>query len=120
MADQRDPLRDIREPRKGACAVPLSELCKECSTYTEQLDHARNWTCAKVLGGRATTGKCGNYSFIFSEGPLVYSVSYFDSSGKLVAAYRESDVVDQKCAGAYYFGPAVTCKVEDSKNLCTR
>jgi hypothetical protein len=77
---------------------------------------------AKRLGGfqcrSAGTGTCGDLRFVHLANGFISDTKYFDASGTLVAAVRQTDEIDPSCEGRFTFGIKVSCEQVPTEGYC--
>ena len=66
----------------------------------------------------AGAGRCSDLRFVQLGFGLGSETSYFDASGRMVAAVRASDAIDPKCKGIFAYGREVRCEHVRVEEYC--
>jgi hypothetical protein len=83
------------------CHQPIEKACGAagCSTYDVAVDEAKALAPKLVFSCFAAAGTCGDLRYVQVADGFISNTSYFDESGKMVAAVHMNDGIDAKCRG---------------------
>lgn len=115
------PAASSRPVTAAPCVGSLREYCQpkggQCPTYAERVEQWKSH-CKQPDAPRVVAHRCaGVYSSLSWRQPtlLFGSDEYFDTTGRLVAAYVISDALGAHCSGSSpsrTFGSIPTCPTE--------
>ena len=106
-------------PDTTPCVGTIREYCEargKCPTYAESIERVKKYECKLQRDHlRLVVEHCiGEYRSISVRG-LFGGETYFDASGKLIAAFQFSDAIGSFCNGASSsktYGTIPTCSTE--------
>jgi hypothetical protein len=114
------PSVDPKPEVAPSCHQPIEKACAGACDPYDIAAATTKATAAKLGQGCVSggTGTCGNLRFVHLANGFVADTRYFDASGKLVAAVRNTDVIDPQCKGTFTFGIEVSCNREPTEGYC--
>jgi hypothetical protein len=108
-------------PAVPPCHQPIEKACETGSCATHDVAVAETKAAANRLGElcfSAGVGTCGDLRFVQLGYGLGSETSYFDASGRMVAAVRTSDAIDPECKGVFTYGRQVRCEPVRTEEYC--
>jgi len=116
------PLDSGSAPKTAdSCHQPIERACDGAGCETYEVAVANTRRVARELGFGCLsggTGSCGEFRFVHIANGFTSNTSYFDTTGKLVAAVHTTDVVDSQCHGRFTFGINVSCERIPVEGFC--
>lgn len=116
----------LPRPRNTQCVRPIAEFCRSepCPTRGVREKELRsliarykasNGGCPRI----ATLGRCGRLYVVEEADSYSSATTYFDETGRLVAAERTSDT-NSLCQGSFeaHYGDIPTCTPSVTEDLC--